>query len=69
MINRIEDLIIPLLKIYDRIELDLLLDIAKRFKTYDEVKGILEWRIEKLIELGAFNQQALKIISKYSGKT
>lgn len=62
-------LIKPLLEIYNEIEIELLIAVAERFKTYDEIGGTLKWQVKKLDELGILNKEAIKIIQKYSKKT
>ena len=71
MINdfEIDNLIQPVINLYNQMELDLIVEIAKRFANYDEVSGSLEWQIKKLNELGGQNQSVIKIISEYSGKS
>lgn len=64
-----EKLIKPLLEIYNEIEIDLLLAVAERFKTYEDIGGTLQWQVKKLDELGILNKQAIEIITKYSKKT
>lgn len=58
----------PIINYYNQMELELIIDIAKRFANYDEVSGSLEWHLKKLDELGGLTQSALKIIARYSGK-
>lgn len=71
MINdlQIDELIQPVINLYNQMELDLIIEIAKRFADYDEVSGSLEWQIKKLNELGGLNQSVIKIIVKYSNKS
>lgn len=66
---QIDELIQPIIDIYNQMELELIVEIAGRFKNYDTVSGSLEWQLKKLNELGAFNQSVIKIIAKYSGKS
>lgn len=67
--KQFEDLIRPISNIYSEIEYDLLVEVASRFKTYDSLSGSLEWYTKKLDELGGLNQEAIRIIAKYSKKT
>ena len=62
-------LAVPILDIYEGIEMDLLLDIADRFNTYEEISGSLEWRLKKLDELGGVNKKAVEIFAERSGRT
>lgn len=66
---KINELIQPIINLYNQMELDLIVEIAKRFANYDEVSGSLEWQLKKLDELGGLNSQAVKIIAKYSKKS
>lgn len=67
--DKLEKLIKPLVNIYSDLELELIKDIAVRLNTYDGVKGTLKWNIDKLEELGGFNKDNLKLLSKYSKKS
>ena len=64
-----DNLTLPIIQMYSEIELELLRLIAERFNVYDPITGSMEWWIHKLEELGGLNQDAIKIISAYSGKT
>lgn len=66
---QIDELVQPIIDIYNQMELDLIVEIAERFKNYNAVSGSLEWQIEKLNELGALNQSVIKTVAKYSGKS
>lgn len=66
---QIDELIQPIIDIYNQMELDLIVEIAERFKNYNAVSGSLEWQIKKLNELGALNQSVIKIVAKYSRKS
>ena len=65
----VDEIIQPIINLYQKTEYELLLEVAKRFNGYDEVTGTLEWQLKKLQELGALNQQALNIFAKYSDKS
>lgn len=67
--DKLENLIKPLVNIYSDLELELIKDIAVRLNTYDGIKGTLKWNIDKLEELGGFNKDNLKLLSKYSKKS
>lgn len=58
-----------IIKIYNSLEMALLIDVAKRFDTYDAVGGTLEWHINKLNELGLLNADLIKTVAKYSQKS
>lgn len=69
MRQELDTLTQPIINIFNHIEADLLVEIAKRFDTYDTVGGSLEWQIRKLQELGSLDQNTVKIIAKLSNKT
>ncbi len=54
----------PLIEIYDEIELDIIRNILERLKNYTKVEGSLEWYLEKLVDLGTFRSDNLKIFKK-----
>lgn len=58
-----------IIKIYNSLEMALLIDVAKRFDTYDAVGGTLEWHINKLNELGLLNADLVKTVAQYSQKS
>lgn len=64
-----DKMIEPIVEIYNKIEMELLLDVAERFKNYSSISGSLEWYLKKLNEMNVLNDNAIKIFSKYSGKT
>ena len=66
---KLEQLIKPLIKIYDSIELELIKDIAIRLNTYDGIEGTLKWYLDKLQEMRGFNKDNLALIAEYSGKS
>ncbi len=57
-----------LIGIYSKIEIELILSVAKRLDTYNTVDGVLNWQLKKLSELNVLNKGLLKIITKYSDK-
>lgn len=66
---KLEQLIKPLIRIYDKIELELIKDIAIRLNTYNGIEGSLKWYLDKLQEIGGFNRESLELISEYAGKS
>lgn len=66
---QVDELIQPIINIYQNIEYELLIEVAKRFANYDGITGALEWQLQKLQELGALNKEAVKIFAKYSKKS
>lgn len=67
--GQLKDLTLPIVDIYNKIELGLIEAVARRFDVYDKVGGSLEWQARKLDELGALNADAVKLISKLSSKS
>ena len=57
------------IRIYNEIEIDLLIAIAKRFDVYDKATGTLEWQLKKLDELGGLTNESINIIAKHSKRT
>ena len=56
-------------RIYNEIEIELLIAIAKRFDVYDKATGTLEWQLKKLDELGGLTNESINIIAKYSKRS
>lgn len=59
----------PIISIYNDIELELISDLASRFDVNETIGGTMEWRIQKLMQLGVFNADCVKTIANYSQKT
>lgn len=66
--NELTALTQPIIAIYNQIEMELLETVAKRFDVYDKIGGSLEWQLKKLDELGALNNEAVKVIASMSKK-
>jgi len=66
---QLEKLLAPLLEIYNQIEIELLLNVAMRFDTYETIGGSLDWYLKRMQDMGAFNKKNLAIIKKYSTKS
>lgn len=64
--KELEELIQPIINIYNKIEMELIIDIAQRFSNYSSVDGSLEWYLKKLDDMNALNDNAIKIFAKYS---
>lgn len=64
--REIDELIEPIINIYNKIEMELIIDIARRFSNYSSIDGSLEWYLKKLDEMNALNDNAIKIFVKYS---
>lgn len=58
-----------LIGIYNDIEIELIVSVAKRILNYKTVDGTLDWHLRKLSELNLLNKDLLKIISKYTNKS
>ena len=69
MKKELDSLTQPIINIFNAMETALLIDIARRFDTYDTIGGTLEWHIKKLNELGSLNAEAVKTIATYSNKS
>ena len=67
--EKIEKAILSLTKMYEEIENDLLIKIASHFSMNAEFLNSDYWRIQKLDEMGLFNQQVIEYISRYSNQT
>lgn len=62
-------LIDPFINIYQQIEYDIIVEIARRLSTYDEMGGALEYQLKKLSEFQQLTPAVIKVFSKYSGKS
>lgn len=69
MDRKIERAIKHLIDLYTKLEDDLLMKLAEHFIEEDEFQGSDFWRIQKLQEMGIFNQEVIKIIARDTGKT
>lgn len=67
--KKINKLIKPIIDIYDNLEIEIVKDIAERFDNYDSIGGTLDWRLNKLDELGTFSNDMLELISEYTNKS
>lgn len=59
----------PLLKMYTKIENDLLVMIAEHFKANAEFLNSDYWRIQKLEEMGLFNEEVIEYLAQYTNST
>ncbi len=57
-----DNLLKPLVNIYDEIELDIIKDMLTRLLSYDDVQGTLKWYLEKLNDLKSFKKSNQKLI-------
>lgn len=67
--NKIQSAIKPIISIYSQIELDIIEKIAEHFKINQEFINSDYWYFEKLKELGGLNNETIKLLEKYTGKT
>lgn len=65
----IEKRVAKVVEIYSNIETDILKILASHFKDNEEFMNSDYYRIEKLQELGVFNDEVVKYIAKYSNKS
>ncbi len=61
-----DKMIEPIIEIYNKIEMELIIDIAQRFSNYTSISGSLEWYLDKLNEMNGLNDTAIQIFAKYS---
>lgn len=59
----------PLLEMYTKIENDLLVMISEHFKINAEFLNSDYWRIQKLEEMGLFNEEVIEYLAKYTNST
>ncbi len=67
--NEIQSAIKPIISIYSKIELELIEKIAEHFNINEEFINSDYWYFEKLKELGGLNNETLKLLEEYTGKT
>ena len=67
--DKIQNAIKPIISIYSKIELDLIEKIAEHFKKDEKFINSDYWYLEKLKELGGLNNETLKLLEEYTGKT
>ena len=67
--NKIQSAIKPILTIYYKMELELIEKIAKHFNLNEEFINSDYWYFGKLKELGGLNNETLKLLEAYTGKT
>ena len=67
--SKIQEAIKPIISIYSQIELEIIERIAEHFKLNEEFINIDYWYLEKLKEMGEINNNTLKLLEKYTGKT
>lgn len=67
--DKIQSAIKPILTIYSKMELELIEKIAKHFNLNEEFINSDYWYLGKLKELGGLNNETLKLLEAYTGKT
>ncbi len=67
--DKIQEAIKPIISIYNQIELELIEKIAEHFKLNEEFINSDYWYFEKLKEMGGLNNETIKLLEKYTGKT
>lgn len=67
--DKIQSAIKPIISIYSQIELDIIEKIAEHFKLNEEFINSDYWYFEKLKELGGLNNETIKLLEQYTGKT
>lgn len=58
-----------IIDIYQDMEMELLLDVAKRFDTYKTIGGTLEWYLKMLEQMNALDDSTIRVIAKYSQRS
>ena len=67
--DKIQSAIKPIISIYSKIELELIEKIAEHFNINEEFINSDYWYFEKLKELGGLNNETLRLLEEYTGKT
>lgn len=67
--DKIQDAIKPIISLYEKIELEIIEMIAEHFNLNEEFINSDYWYFEKLKELGGLNNETIKLLEKYTGKT
>lgn len=67
--EKIQKAIKPIISIYSQIELDIIEKIAEHFNLNEEFINSDYWYFEKLKELGGLNNETIKLLEKYTGRT
>ena len=67
--DKIQEAIKPIISIYSKVELELIEKIAEHFKLNEEFINSDYWYFEKLKEMGGLNNETIKLLEKYTGKT
>lgn len=54
----------PLSSLYSKLELELMLSIARRIRQYQEMSGSIEWEMQMLAELGGLQQENVQTVAR-----
>ena len=66
--KKFEELLKPLIEIYDQIELDLINNILEKLKYYNNPGGSINWYLEKLVDLKVLKKSNYNLIKKNNHK-
>lgn len=64
--KELDELIQPIIDIYNEMELELFKEIAERITSHNGVAGDIQWYLDKVNDIGKLNDEVIKIIAKYS---
>lgn len=67
--DKIQEAIKPIISMYSQIELELIEKIAEHFKLNEEFINSDYWYLEKLKEMGGLNNETIKLLEEYTGRT
>lgn len=67
--DKIQEAIKPIISMYNQIELEIIEKIAEHFNINEEFINSDYWYLEKLKELGGLNNETIRLLEKYTGKT
>lgn len=67
--DKIQSAIKPIISLYIQMELEIISKIAEHFNVNEEFINSDYWYFEKLKELGELNNETIKLLEQYTGKT
>ena len=67
--KELADLALPIISIFNVLELELIEEITERFDRYDKMGGSLEWQSRMLEEMGVLNQALIRAIARETKRT
>lgn len=65
----IQEAIKPIIILYQQIEIELILKLANHFNINQEFSNASYWYLKKLEDMGGFNNEVIKLLETYTGKT